>query len=115
MLWENEISPTLALEAAKLFALPLEYLMQLWPSECKSSDQLGSMDKPQYLLAAFQTGQRDKWQGLRYVLVQACLKTGVPPPSPGLPPPVFKQGSYPPPPRSFGEPEPEEYTGVPFL
>ncbi|KAI0655607.1 hypothetical protein C8Q70DRAFT_423051 [Cubamyces menziesii] len=93
MLWENEISPTLALEAAKLFALPLEYLMQLWPSEC----------------------QRDKWQGLRYVLVQACLKTGVPPPSPGLPPPVFKQGSYPPPPRSFGEPEPEEYTGVPFL
>ena len=43
MLWENEISPTLALEAAKLFALPLEYLMQLWPSECKFSYQLRSM------------------------------------------------------------------------
>ncbi|KAI0330797.1 hypothetical protein GY45DRAFT_1323136 [Cubamyces sp. BRFM 1775] len=93
MLWENDISPVLALEAAKLFAMPLEYLMQLWPSEC----------------------QREKWQYLRYVLVQACLKTGVPPPSPGLPPPVFKQGTGPPPPRAFGESGPEEFNGVPFL
>ncbi|KAH9891992.1 hypothetical protein C8Q73DRAFT_701962 [Cubamyces lactineus] len=93
LLWENDINPTLALEAAKLFAIPLEYLMQLWPSEC----------------------QRGKWQCLRYLLVQACLKTGVPPPSPGLPPPVVKRGPNPPPPRSFGEEELEEYTSVPFL
>ncbi|KAL7279744.1 hypothetical protein ACG7TL_006151 [Trametes sanguinea] len=37
VIWENDPTMTLALDAAKLFVLPLEYLMQLWPSQSKDA------------------------------------------------------------------------------
>ncbi|KAI0671084.1 hypothetical protein C8Q78DRAFT_1033916 [Trametes maxima] len=70
VLWENDPTLILALDAAKLFVQPLEYLMQLWP--CPS--------------------QRDKWQSMRYKLVDSCLKAGIPSPCRSLPPPPPKTG-----------------------
>ncbi|KAH9846413.1 hypothetical protein C2E23DRAFT_744131 [Lenzites betulinus] len=70
LLWENDQTLHLALDAAKVFVLPLEYLMCLWP--CPK--------------------QREAWQRLRYRLVEACLKAGIAPPTPTLPPPAPHTG-----------------------
>ncbi|KAI9060849.1 hypothetical protein FKP32DRAFT_1687389 [Trametes sanguinea] len=70
VIWENDPTMTLALDAAKFFVLPLEYLMQLWPSQ----------------------NQREKWQGIRMKLVEACIEAGIPLPSPVLPPPLPQGG-----------------------
>ncbi|KAI0823181.1 hypothetical protein BC628DRAFT_1385050 [Trametes gibbosa] len=70
VLWENDRTLTLALDAAKVFVLPLEYLMRLWPC----------------------ARQRETWQRLRYRLVEACLKAGITPPAPTLPPPPPRTG-----------------------
>ncbi|KAI0629846.1 hypothetical protein C8Q77DRAFT_270240 [Trametes polyzona] len=63
ILWENDPGLTLAIDAAKTFVIPLEYLMQIWPSPT----------------------QREKWEPLRFRLVEACLKAGFAPPTPALP------------------------------
>ncbi|KAI0643017.1 hypothetical protein C8Q79DRAFT_981220 [Trametes meyenii] len=70
VLWENDPTLILALDAAKLFVQPLEYLMQLWPCP----------------------GQREEWQTMRYKLVESCLKAGIPSPCRSLPPPPPRTG-----------------------
>lgn len=42
--------------------------------------------------------QRREWQTLRYHLVRACLKSGIPPPEPSIPVPFPRQGLANPPP-----------------
>ncbi|KAI0718232.1 hypothetical protein C8T65DRAFT_737463 [Cerioporus squamosus] len=68
ILFKLDRSLLLALEAAKVFARPLEYLLRIWPCQ----------------------DQRQKWQKMRYELVEACLEAGVPPPPPTLPPSLYE-------------------------
>ncbi|RPD73973.1 hypothetical protein L226DRAFT_488145, partial [Lentinus tigrinus ALCF2SS1-7] len=68
ILFKFDRSLLIALDASKAFVRPLEYLMRIWP--CHE--------------------QRLKWQHLRSELVEACLKAGVPPPPPSLPPSLYE-------------------------
>ncbi|RPD56159.1 hypothetical protein L227DRAFT_508824 [Lentinus tigrinus ALCF2SS1-6] len=71
VLWREDPTLTIALEASKTFVKRTEYLMMFWPS----------------------AQQRREWQKVRYELVEACIKSGVPPPEPTLPPRKRQQGS----------------------
>ncbi|KAI0754620.1 hypothetical protein C8Q80DRAFT_1139967 [Daedaleopsis nitida] len=63
------LDPTLvvALEAAKTLAVPMEYLMRLWP--CRDQQEL--------------------WQQYRYQLANYCIEAGVDPPQAWVPPIVL--------------------------
>ncbi|KAI1789410.1 hypothetical protein LXA43DRAFT_1075379 [Ganoderma leucocontextum] len=63
VLWEADPTLIVALETAKTFAKRTEYMMMFWPSEA----------------------QRKEWAGIRMQLVQACLKSGIVPPTTSLP------------------------------
>ncbi|TFK94583.1 hypothetical protein K466DRAFT_535614 [Polyporus arcularius HHB13444] len=63
MLWQNDPDLTFALEVSKRFAEHTERLMLFWPN----------------------MRLREVWQNLRMQLVAACLKAGIPPPSPNIP------------------------------
>ena len=63
-LWRGDNGLTLALTVTRKFVAHTEFLMMLWPN-------------PRLRIV---------WQRLRYALVEACLKAGVPPPPQELPP-----------------------------
>ncbi len=87
ILFRSDPSLLLALEAGKVFARPLEYLLRIWPCRgryCLQSQSMRWLMSPHFLRGA--TDQRQRWQELRYELVEACLRAGVPPPPPTLPP-----------------------------
>ncbi|KAI0373853.1 hypothetical protein BV20DRAFT_678695 [Pilatotrama ljubarskyi] len=65
VLWKADPTLTIALTASKSFVKRAEYLMMYWPS----------------------VEQRKEWQGLRYQLVEACLKAGIAPPDAAIPTP----------------------------
>ncbi|OJT02079.1 hypothetical protein TRAPUB_7495 [Trametes pubescens] len=78
ILWRTDHTLIIALEASKSFARRTEYLMMFWPNP----------------------DQRREWQTLRYHLVRACLKSGVPPPEMSVPVPFPRQGFVNPPPAT---------------
>ncbi|KAH9855245.1 hypothetical protein C2E23DRAFT_883200 [Lenzites betulinus] len=63
VLWEADPTLDLALSTACESASHLEYLLLFWPT----------------------TRLRQIWQNIRYELVNACMKAGVPPPSAAIP------------------------------
>ncbi|KAI0754627.1 hypothetical protein C8Q80DRAFT_1266220 [Daedaleopsis nitida] len=73
MLWKADNTLTVALEAAKTFVKRGEYLMLFWPS----------------------TEQRREWTKVRFELVEACLKSGVPPPETNIPGPIPRAQNLP--------------------
>ncbi|OJT13401.1 hypothetical protein TRAPUB_10036 [Trametes pubescens] len=66
VLWEADSTLTLALTTACQSASYLEYFLMYWPA----------------------TRLRQIWQGIRYQLVEACFKAGLPPPSAAIPRPI---------------------------
>ncbi|EIW63043.1 uncharacterized protein TRAVEDRAFT_69195 [Trametes versicolor FP-101664 SS1] len=66
VLWEADATLTLALTVACQSASYLEYFLMYWPA----------------------TRLRQIWQGIRYQLVEACMKAGLPTPSAAIPRPI---------------------------
>ncbi|KAI0775649.1 hypothetical protein BD413DRAFT_491464 [Trametes elegans] len=73
VLWETDPTLDLALSIACKAASHLEYLLLFWPS----------------------IRVRQIWQDMRYGLVQACIKAGMPPPSAAIPRTIPKNDSLP--------------------
>ncbi|KAI0761983.1 hypothetical protein BD413DRAFT_606933 [Trametes elegans] len=71
VLWKADPTLMIALNASKSFARRAEHLMMFWPNP----------------------DQRREWQALRYQLVEACMKAGIPPPEVGLPVPIPRKNS----------------------
>ncbi|EJF65111.1 hypothetical protein DICSQDRAFT_132648 [Dichomitus squalens LYAD-421 SS1] len=67
-LWKADKGLIYALEFAKRISVHIEFLMMYWPN----------------------MRLRQLWQTVRFSLVEACLKAGIPPPDPALPRPIPK-------------------------
>ncbi|KAH9891993.1 hypothetical protein C8Q73DRAFT_701968 [Cubamyces lactineus] len=65
MLWRADPTLLIALIASKTFAMRVEYIMLFWPG----------------------AERRKEWQDVRYQLVEACIKAGIPPPDRTIPVP----------------------------
>ena len=86
-MWKADETLLIALEASKKFARRTEYMMMYWPNSraCPFSPLYVVWCMSDLMRYCGSTEQRKAWQDLRFELVAACLKSGVPPPDPSLP------------------------------
>ena len=87
VLWKGDSGLLLALTVARKFVAHTEFLITLWPNECTSRYYviILAFQRAYDLSSSLRAVLRTVWHRLRYMVVEACLKAGVVPPSLDLP------------------------------
>ena len=86
MLWKADPTLLIALIASKTFAMRVEYIMLFWPGAGEPSS-IFKFNAGLCSMYFTHAERRKEWQDVRYQLVEACIKAGIPPPERTIPVP----------------------------